>query len=115
MPNRSVMVLLGRPTEVTVKENFPSRTLSPVVAICGLTPTELSACDSKALVVRSKIPGSLPPVLTMMIKKRTNMAGAKAKRFFLNRGCVALVYGLCAVTWGGASGGDGIPTDGVVS
>jgi hypothetical protein len=109
------MVLLGRPTEVTVKENFPSRTLSPVVAICGLTPTELSACDSKALVVRSKIPGSLPPVLTMMIKKRTKMAGGKAKRFFLNRGCVALVYGLCAVTWAGASGGDGIPTDGVVS
>jgi len=79
-PSRSVRVLLGRCTEVTVKTKLPSRMLSPMVAVTGVTFVALSALDSTALEVKPKILGSLPSALTMMITKRRVTADGRAMR-----------------------------------
>jgi hypothetical protein len=72
-PVRSVMVLVGGATEITTKENFPSRTLSPIVAPPGGGVMALWAFEARALV-RSKSPASLPPVLIIMTNKTRKTA-----------------------------------------
>src|ERR1035438_5107905 len=86
-----------------MKANLPSRTLWPMVADAGATLAALSTCDSRVLVVKSKIPGSLPPVLIMMIRKTSRTANGRLKRFFLNQGRCALWYALFAAASAAAS------------
>src|SRR5450759_1272137 len=115
VPNRSVRGLLGGCMEVTMKASLPSRTLLPMVAVAGAKLVALSTFDSRALVVKSKILGSLPPVPTLMITKRRKTADGRVTRFLVNHGCVAVQSALSAAACGVTSSGDMIPGDGVVS
>src|SRR5664279_5232053 len=96
VPRRSVKYVFGGCREVTMNANLPSRMLWPIVAVAGVRLVALSTFDSRALVVKSKIPGSLPPVLIMMIRKTSRTAKGRLKRFFLNQGRLALRYALFA-------------------
>jgi len=122
VPSRSVRNLFGGFTEVTMNANLPSRTLWPMVAVAVVSLATLSIFDSRALVVRSKIPGSLPPVLIMIIRKRSVTARGRLKRFLLSQERVALLCTFCAVACSAPSAGaravpssgDTFPGDGVV-
>ena len=70
--------------------------------------------EATASVVDLRNPGSLPPVLIMMIRNTAKTADGNAMRLRLYQGRAALASVLVRVACPVASSGDMLPGDGVV-